>query len=40
MHKQDSGSRKRERDSQQDACKALSQTAGDCLDFDEEEGEV
>ena len=40
LHEQDSGARKREGDSDQDAGEAGGKTFGDCLDLDEEEGGV
>ena len=39
LHEQDSGARKRERDSDQDAGEAGGETPGDCLDLDEEKGD-
>jgi len=39
LHEQDSGARKKEGDSDQDAGKAGGETLSDCLDLDEEKGE-
>ena len=38
--KEASGARARERDSHEDQGEASGQVAGDCLDVDEEEGEI
>ena len=40
LREQDSGARERERDSDQDAGEAGGETAGDCLDLDEEKGGI
>ena len=40
LHEQNSGARKREGDSHQDAGEAGGETVGDCLDPDEEKGGV